>query len=71
MAKEISNLTVNGMSCSHCENSVKKAVGALNGVDSVRVDLISKKVSVEYDPEIVSMETIKETIEDQGYDVEK
>jgi copper chaperone len=71
MAKEISNLTVNGMSCSHCENSVKKAVGALNGVDSVRVDLISKKVFVEYDPEIVSMETIKETIEDQGYDVEK
>lgn len=71
MSKEISNLTVNGMSCSHCENSIKKSVGDLNGVDSVRVDLKIKKVSVEYDPERVSIETIKETIEDQGYDVEK
>ena len=71
MAKEISNLTVNGMSCSHCENSIKKAVGALNGVDSVRVDLKSKNVSVEYDPEKVNLGMIKETIEDQGYDVEK
>ena len=71
MAKEISNLTVNGMSCSHCENSIKKSVSELNGVDSVRVDLKSKKVSVEYDPDKVNLDTIKETIEDQGYDVEK
>jgi copper chaperone len=71
MSKEVSSITVNGMSCSHCENSVKKSVGVLNGVDTVRVDLESKKVLVEYDPERVSIETIKETIEDQGYDVEK
>jgi len=71
MAKEIANLTVNGMACSHCENSIKKAVGALNGVDSVRVDLKGKKVYVEYDPEKTSIDVIAETIEDQGYDVEK
>ena len=71
MAKEISNFTVDGMSCSHCENSIKKSVGALNGVDSVRVDLKSKKVTVEYDPEKVSLTTVLDTIEDQGYDVEK
>lgn len=71
MSKEISTLIVEGMSCSHCENSVKKAVGALNGVDSVAVDLKSKKVTVEYDVERVSLDTIKDTIEDQGYDVEK
>jgi copper chaperone len=71
MAKEIANLTVNGMSCSHCENSIKKSVGALNGVDSVRVDLKGKKVYVEYDSEKVNIDVITETIEDQGYDVEK
>lgn len=69
MAKEVSILTVDGMSCGHCENAVKKAVGALNGVDEVNVDLKSKKVSVEYDPERVDIKTIKDTIEDQGYDV--
>ena len=71
MAKEIVNLTVNGMSCSHCENSIKKFVGSLDGVDSVEVDLKGKKVSVEYDTEKVSLDMISETIEDQGYDVEK
>jgi copper chaperone len=69
MAKEIKSLNVEGMSCSHCENSVKKAVGELNGVESVRVDLGAKKVIVEFDPERVSVETIRDTIEDQGYDV--
>ncbi|MCX8128662.1 MAG: copper chaperone CopZ [Clostridia bacterium] len=71
MSKEISTLIVEGMSCSHCENSVKKAVSALNGVDNVAVDLKSKKVTIEYDTERVSLDTIKNTIEDQGYDVEK
>ena len=69
MAKEIQTLNVEGMSCSHCENAVKKSVGALNGVDSVTVDLKGKKVTVEYDSERINLETIKETIEDQGYEV--
>jgi len=69
MAKETTILNVEGMSCSHCENSVKKSVGALNGVTSVTVDLKGKKVTVEHDPEKVSTSTIKEIIEDQGFDV--
>ena len=69
MSSEVKTLNVEGMSCSHCENSVKKAVGELNGVKSVAVDLKGKKVTIEFDPEKVSVETIKDTIEDQGYDV--
>lgn len=62
-------LLVDGMSCSHCENAVKKAVGALNGVENVIVDLSAKKVIVEFDAEKVSAEIITGTIEDQGYNV--
>ena len=69
MANEVKTFNVEGMSCSHCENSVKKSVGALNGVENVFVDLKAKKVTIEFDPEKVSAETIKDTIEDQGYDV--
>ena len=69
MSKENVCLTVNGMSCSHCENSVKKAVGALDGVDTVSVDLAGKKVCVEYDPAKVSVDSIAAAIEDQGYEV--
>ncbi|HEY5584623.1 MAG TPA: copper chaperone CopZ [Ruminiclostridium sp.] len=71
MAKQSINITVEGMSCSHCENSIKKAVGALDGVDLVSVDLGSKKVTVEFDPGKVNDKTIIDTIEDQGYDVVK
>jgi copper ion binding protein len=69
MDKEHVILTVPEMSCSHCEDTIKKAVGKLNGVENVRVDLANKKVSIEYDDAKVSLNTIKETIEDQGYDV--
>jgi copper chaperone len=69
MVKEIITLNVEWMTCSHCENAVKKSVGGLNGVSSVSVDLKGKKVTVEYHPGNVSVDTIKNTIEDQGYDV--
>lgn len=61
-------LNVEGMSCSHCVNAVEKAVGALEGVAQVKVDLDAKKVTVDHD-EKVTLESIKNAIEDQGYDV--
>jgi copper chaperone len=69
MSNEVINLTVEGMSCNHCVNSIKTSVGALNGIQKVDVDLAGKKVTVEYDPEKVQVQIIKGTIEDQGYDV--
>ena len=61
-------LNVEGMSCSHCENAVKKSVGALDGVSSVEVDLAAKTVTVEYESANVSLEQIRNEIIDQGYD---
>lgn len=69
MAKAELILNVEGMSCSHCEHAIKTAVGALDGVDSVAVDLKGKKVTTSYDPGRVTPEQIKAAIEDQGYDV--
>lgn len=69
MAMEYATLSVEGMSCDHCVNSIKKAVGDLNGVNKVDVDLKGKKVIVEFDKERVSIDIIKDVIEDQGYDV--
>jgi copper chaperone len=69
MSQKTQVLIVEGMSCSHCENSVKKSVGALEGVSKVSVDLSSKKVTVDFDMEKVALAKIEETIEDQGYEV--
>lgn len=60
-------LLVEGMSCGHCEKSVKNALGELEGVKNVNVDLGTKKVEVEGENLVDS--TIKDAIEEAGYDV--
>ncbi len=67
MKKEIIN--VEGMTCNHCVNAVNKALKGMDGVKNVNVDLNAKAVSVEFEPNIVSLQDIKTTIEDLGYDV--
>ncbi|PWA07537.1 heavy metal transport/detoxification protein [Pueribacillus theae] len=62
-------LNVQGMSCGHCVNSIEGNVGKLNGVQSVKVNLEEGKVDVTFDSDAVSLERIKEEIEDQGYEV--
>jgi Cu+-exporting ATPase len=69
LEKENAVLNVGGMSCSHCERTVVKHVGGLDGVSSVAVDLEGAKVTVEFEPRKVSLDHIKETIEEQGYNV--
>jgi copper chaperone len=66
---QVAVLKVDGMSCEHCVKAITKAVGALNGVGGVQVDLKAKTVSVEHDPEQAPLDKIKAEIEDQGYDV--
>ena len=63
-------LNVQGMSCDHCVKAVEGSVGKLNGVSTVKVNLKANTVDVEYNNEVVTLATIKETIDDQGYDVE-
>jgi copper chaperone len=67
----MNNITLNveGMSCSHCVNAVTKAVTALPGVSGVNVSLEGKTVTVDYDADQVSLDAIKEAIEEEGYDV--
>jgi copper chaperone len=69
MLKEKETLQVEGMSCSHCENAIKKGVSALKGIENVTVDLKGKTVTVEYEPIGINLATIKETINGLGYDV--
>lgn len=66
---EQTTLNVQGMSCGHCVKAIEGSVGKLEGVNSVQVDLQANKVNVEYDTNQISIEKIKETIDDQGYDV--
>jgi copper chaperone len=60
-------LNVKGMSCGHCVNAVETAVRQTGAAGSV--DLASGTVTIEYDENTVTLEQLKQAIEDQGYDV--
>ncbi|MCM3669284.1 copper chaperone CopZ [Mesobacillus maritimus] len=62
-------LNVAGMSCGHCVKAVEGSVGALVGVHLVTVNLDEGTVDVDFNSDLVTLEKIKETIDDQGYEV--
>jgi len=62
-------LKVEGMSCNHCVKAVEGSVGELAGVSVVKVNLKEGLVEVSFNANEVALETIKETIDEQGYDV--
>ena len=61
-------LNVPDISCGHCKMSIEGAVSELSGIERVEVSIDDKTVDVAYGDE-VSLDTIIEAIEEQGYDV--
>lgn len=55
---------VEGMSCSHCKNSVEKGLRELDGVKEVTAELSTGKVKV---TGTVNDDDAKKVIEDLGY----
>jgi len=61
-------LKVKGMSCQHCVMSVTKALGQLNGVKNVQVNLDKGEVRFDNTKEVAS-NRIEKAISDAGYEV--
>lgn len=60
-------LNVEGMSCGHCVKSVEGAMQELGA--TAKVDLAAKTVTVNYDESKLTVDAIKEAIDDQGYEI--
>jgi len=58
---------VPGMSCMHCVKAVKAALGQLDGVTGVEVDLNSKRVVVRFDQDRMSPDVLARALEAAGY----
>lgn len=69
MANLDQNFDIVGKITNTVQNGIMRAVGALDGVDSVKVDFNANKVLVTYTPGIINIQNIKEAIESQGVDV--
>jgi copper chaperone len=58
--------TVTGMTCGHCVSSVTEEVSAVPGVNDVKVELETGKVTVTSD-QPVGQDQIRAAIEEAGY----
>ncbi|MHB1005994.1 MAG: heavy metal translocating P-type ATPase [Chloroflexota bacterium] len=63
------NLPVSGMTCASCVAHVEKALGGLDGVRQVRVNLAAGKAWAEYDPGRVGVADMERAVTDLGYEV--
>ena len=68
---ESTTLVAPDISCEHCQHAIEGAVGKMEGVKQVKVDIPTKTVQVEYDPKLVTLAKIEAMMDDVGYTVAK
>lgn len=68
MNKKIT-IPVVGMACSSCSAHVEKKLNSLEGVKMASVSLSSRSALVEYEPSVISLQQMKEAVNDIGFDL--
>ena len=64
------DMIVSGMTCAMCTKAITSALEQVRGVGQVHVSLSTNLAAIEYDPSLVSVSRLRDTIEDTaGYDV--
>nr|WP_294914241.1 heavy-metal-associated domain-containing protein [uncultured Neokomagataea sp.] len=63
------SLRVDGMSCEGCSKRLQAALSALVGVQQAQVTLKPGQAVVQYDEAQLTVQDLKESIEDSGFDV--
>ncbi|KAM6485050.1 heavy metal translocatin [Trichoderma sp. SZMC 28011] len=63
-------LRVGGMTCGSCTSAVEGGFKGVKGVGTVSVSLVMERAVVMHDPQLISAEQVRETIEDTGFDAE-
>ena len=68
MNKKIT-IPVVGMACSSCSAHVEKKLNSLEGVKMASVSLSSRSALVEYEPSVITLQQMKEAVNDIGFDL--
>ena len=63
-------LPVQGMTCDNCVRHVTGALRDVEGVTSVDVSLQQQKATVDFDPEVASLEAMAGAVAEAGYTLE-
>jgi len=69
MEKSLIEVSIGGMTCTGCEETIQARVGMLEGINSVKASYVTGKALVEYLPGITDTVKIKAAITGSGYTV--
>ena len=62
-------LKIGGMACSFCVASITKALGRMDGVRKVNVNLAHEETLIEFNPDVVTAGALQETLRELGYTI--
>jgi len=62
------NLLVRGMTCASCVNAIEKSLIKIEGISEVNANLATEKVTVEFSPDLISINDIEKVIKKTGYE---
>ena len=73
MQKEpvVMQVSIGGMTCTGCEETIQRRVGELEGIKSVKASYKAGNATIEFFPEKVDSVKIREVITGSGYSVNK
>ena len=60
-------LSIDGMTCSACSNGLEKYLNKQNGIKSATVNLVMANALIEYDENILNLETLEKFVEETGF----
>lgn len=67
----VTQVSIGGMSCTGCEETIQNAVGKLEGIKSVKASYKAGNAIIEFFPDMVDTVKISEAISGSGYTVVK
>ncbi|KAJ2815149.1 hypothetical protein IWW50_006908, partial [Coemansia erecta] len=63
-------LSVTGMTCASCVNGIEQYIGNMDGISSIKVDLMTAQATVHHYKGIIAAEKLCTSIEDMGFDAQ-
>mgnify|MGYP005833599389 CR=1 FL=1 len=66
---ETTSFSVPSITCSVCSNKIQEGLKNLNGIDDVSVDLKTKMVNVNFDPNSIQPQDIRKKVSAMGFEV--
>ncbi|XP_051877017.1 LOW QUALITY PROTEIN: copper-transporting ATPase 1-like [Pristis pectinata] len=61
-------ISVEGMTCNSCVQTIEQQIGKLQGVSKIKVSLENHNAAIVYNPEFQTPESLQEAIDDMGFE---